>query len=217
MAIYPANATTLDIWNLAFTRLGVPTVTSTASTATRAVRAAAAWDLWRPAWIMEHEWSGLCDTIELDTEDSGDPVDRWDYQYDLSTNDPDFTDLLRILRVNGEEREAGSDRWEIHLDADRDKRFLLTDAAPSVYVECLFDYPEPASSDSLGMLIGMSAANAMGMCFADFLAPIIGLAQNSQLIIKQDAARALRVAKSIDGREGSPKLFGDEPLVDARL
>jgi len=191
-----------DIFNVACGILGVPRVTSATDTTGPAVTLNQFWPALRDKVIADHRWNGVTKIATLD-QIAAAPEANWDYQYTLPS------DCLRVVTLNGEKNDPGSDRWAIATKANNQGRVLLTDESSAV-IEYTADVGdahagnfEPGLVMTLGYELAVLAANSFGLSVSD-----IQVIRDERDTVKSDA-------KAVDGQEGSPLFFTDMTLADA--
>lgn len=189
----------LNVFNIAFMELGLPPANSLADTSHHVKRVVAIWPNFRRAFLQDHPWNGAKKTIQLNKRVET-PVARWDYMYDIPT------DFIQALSINGHQLQDGNDLWEVETTPDGLNKVIMTDAN-EVFLEYIFDPVE------VGILAPM-VLEAMGLALAAKVAGAFGKKATERTQLTRRAQEAARQTRSNDSREGIPRFFSNEDLVD---
>jgi hypothetical protein len=214
---------TAAIWNTALTAIGAKLVTGTSDTSKQGVLLSSVWADFRQQFLSEHIWAGAKTTQTLATfkdSDGTTAVDpegtRWTYAFALPGSS-DTRPYLHALYINGfpnsPQSSAGANNWEIEIvenDVGTMQRCLLTNSS-TVDLEYVFD----TKDDNIDLLSPLTR-HAMGLALAWYIAPNFGKPAAERLALKAAYDEAILQAKGNNGQEGTPPLFQNTPLLDAR-
>lgn len=209
----------LNIWNMAFTQLGVPTIDATTDTVSQAVIATNNWDLFKEQFLGDHAWNGAKKTVELSKFLNNDttevtPAARWSYAFELPS------DYVRALRINGKEMRPESKHWTgyglweeeiLTNNAGTTKRCIVTDQS-TVFLEYIF----LVADGDIVLLSGLTRT-ALALSFAAFLSSKFGKTPAEKMQLEQIAEEALRKARRADSTIGTRLIPRNYNLIWSRF
>jgi len=209
----------LDIYNVAFTQLGVPNINQTTDTVSQALIANNNWPLFKEQFLNDHSWNGAKKTAALSNFLNSDdtvvtPVARWRHGYKV----PD--DYVRGLRLNGEEMRpvskhmSGTGLWEEEIltnDIGTHARCIVTNSTTAS-----LEYTFLLCDAEISLLTGLTRY-AMSLSFAAFLSSKFGKPASEKAQLEALAEEALRKARRADSSIGSNLTPPNMNLIWARM
>lgn len=187
------SATEVSICSNALLLLGAQPINALTEASDRARLASNLYPLVRDALLRSHPWN-CCITRVVLSPDATAPAFDWAYQFSLPG------DFIKALAVG----ELGAER-EFRIEG----RKLLSDDDPC-YLRYVARNTNPGSWDD-GLVHVMTLQMAAAMAY--------GITQSASLrdSLRDEAMRALRQAKSVDGQDDTGETFGDFRLARARF
>jgi len=190
----------VDIVNSALTKLGETRIVSLDESTGKADNAKARYASIRDLLLRSHTWSFARQRKKL-AQSARTPAFEFDHQY------PVPADFIRLIGVTGDDAGSSEPEYEMAYDAT-DGRVILTD-----WDEIWLQYIAQVT-DTTRMPIDFREALAYALA-AD-LAPRITNSNTLFQLMKEEADRSLRIAKSADGIEQYPEFIQEGTWVTVR-
>jgi len=185
--------TLLSVINHAFSELGSPPSQSLNDNTPQMNKTNLVVDTFVRKFLAEYSWNGATDYATLAKLDLSKVPGGWDSAFQI----PD--DCLRVLSVNGDEHDQGSDSWRIVAG----RLYTNSDSAEIFYVKHVTNYEHMSAQ----------TVYAMGLDLAAHLASQFGKGANEVAALQARANDAKDEAKAVDGQESSPQGWGDDELI----